>query len=83
TVTLDAGPSSDPDGDSLSFKWWVYKEAGTYPGNLSITNNGSRLATLKVPVVNSSYRISIVLEVKDSGSPSSTRYQRVILEVRP
>jgi hypothetical protein len=83
TVTLDAGPSSDPDGDSLSFKWWVYKEAGTYPGNLSITNNGSRLATLKVPVVNSSYRISIVLEVKDNGSPSSTRYQRVVLTLNP
>ncbi|HLB72734.1 MAG TPA: nucleoside hydrolase-like domain-containing protein, partial [Sedimentisphaerales bacterium] len=28
-VKLSAEGSSDPDGDKLSYKWWVYKEAGT------------------------------------------------------
>ena len=30
-VSLSAAGTSDPDGDSLTFSWWQYAEAGTYP----------------------------------------------------
>ena len=29
-VTLSANGSSDPDNDKLSYKWWIYQEAGSY-----------------------------------------------------
>jgi hypothetical protein len=82
-VVLDATPSFDPDGDALSYKWWVYREASTYKASVSIASNASRVASLKAPTVTSNQTIYVILEVKDNGSPSSTRYQRVTLTVTP
>lgn len=32
SVSLNASKSWDPDGDELSFKWWILPEAGSYGG---------------------------------------------------
>ena len=37
-VSLDAGLSRDPDGDTLAYEWFVYREAGTYEGDAALTN---------------------------------------------
>ena len=34
TLFLDASGTSDPDNDEVSFHWWLYEEAGTYPGSV-------------------------------------------------
>jgi len=80
-VSLDASGSSDPDGDGLSFKWWVYMEAGTYESTVSITDNTSIQASLQIPSDAAGKTIHVILEVKDDGSPPLTSYRRVIIEV--
>jgi hypothetical protein len=92
-ISLSAQGSEDPDGDALSFHWFCYKEAGTYP--LSSSRSGQPLAIedfdqpeawFTVPgqrVLNQSGTIHIILAVTDHGSPRLTRYQRVIVTVTP
>ena len=36
------GFAKDPDGDDVTSTWWQYPEAGTYPGTVDVTTNGSR-----------------------------------------
>ena len=33
-LSFDAEVSTDPDGDSLTYSWWIYEEAGSYPGRI-------------------------------------------------
>jgi hypothetical protein len=40
-VTLDASPTWDPDGDELEFNWWVYNEAGSWDGEVTISGHNT------------------------------------------
>lgn len=76
------GKAKDPDGDALSAKWWQYREADTYAGEVSVADSSSLKTWLTVPQdapVGST--IHLILEVADAGSPSLTSYQRVIVTV--
>lgn len=82
-VKLDGNKTTDPDGNKLSFKWWQYKEAGTYDGLVEL--NGSDKATLsfKAPHVSKPETIHIIFQVTDNGIPQLTSYKRVIINVKP
>jgi hypothetical protein len=82
-LELDASGSSDPDGDGLSYRWWVYPEAGSFRGEVSIESPGAARAVLVAPQVASPETIHVILEVTDDGTPRLTRYRRVVVEVRP
>ncbi|HJV69232.1 DUF1593 domain-containing protein [Ideonella sp.] len=82
-ITLDASPSTDPDGDSLSFLWFAYPEPGTLEAPLSLgTENLARLR-FQVPEVAAPATAHVVVQVTDKGTPALTRYQRVILHIEP
>ncbi len=83
-ITLNAKGTSDPDGDPLTYSWWRYEDADTFAGEVSIEKANRRKATLTIPKdVEKSGTIHIVCEVSDGGTPQLTRYQRVIIDVRP
>jgi hypothetical protein len=82
---LNADGTTDPDGDSMSYWWFQYPEAGTYKSNVSFSPYSPNLYDLPVtaPVVNSPKTIHFILKVTDKGTPALTRYKRVIVTVTP
>jgi Cellulose-binding Sde182, nucleoside hydrolase-like domain/Cellulose-binding protein Sde0182, C-terminal domain len=79
---LSATGSTDPDANKLSYRWFVYREAGTYDGNVKLDGTDKKDATVNVPANAKEKTIHVVLEVTDDGSPALTRYRRAILKVR-
>jgi hypothetical protein len=82
---LNADGSTDPDGDSMSYWWFQYREAGTYPGVVSFRPYAANLYNLPVtaPQVTTPQTIHFVLQLTDKGTPALTRYKRVIVTVLP
>jgi hypothetical protein len=82
-VELDASKSADLDGDEITFKWWRYKDAGSYDGSLEINNDGMSKAGFVAPEVTKPETIHVILTVKDNGAPILRSYQRMIITVLP
>lgn len=80
-VKLDAGKSSDPDGDALTFEWIYYQEPGSYKGTIAFASAESKLL-LPIPSDACGKNIHIVLRVSDNGKPTLTSYRRVIINVK-
>ena len=84
TITLSAEGTSDPDGDQLTYRWWRYDKADSYNGTIDIENSSSVETSIQIPAeAGQDDTIHIICEVTDSGTPALTRYQRVIITVRP
>jgi len=81
-VDLNASGSMDPDGDSISYRWFFYKEASDYPGAFSIDELSSSIQKFKMPKDIGNKSIHIVVEVVDKGSPELVSYRRVILSAK-
>ena len=83
---LDADGSYDPDGDALSYLWYQYPEAGSYDGLVSFgfyAENLYNMHTIRAPQVESPQTVHFVLRVTDKGTPSLSRYRRVIVTIVP
>mgnify|MGYP002525154431 CR=1 FL=1 len=79
-IEWDASGSTDPDGDTLSFRWWHYAEAGSYAGHVEGVSTPK--FSFRVPEdARVGDTIHLICEVRDSGTPALTRYCRVIVTV--
>lgn len=84
SVELSAAGSSDPDGDALSYRWWQYRDAGSYPGAVEVRDASRQVASFTAPDdAIKGQTIHVICEATDSGTPPLTRYQRVIVTVVP
>jgi len=80
STVLDASKTVDPDGDKLTFKWWVYGEAGTYTPSPTIANASANKVTINVPADAAGKTFHVICEVSDGGTPSLTSYRRIIFQ---
>ena len=82
TVKLNAKGTKDPDGDKLTYKWWQYREAGSYSGKITLNKIDEIKTSFAVPEdAEEGETIHIICEVTDDGIPALTRYRRVVVTV--
>ncbi len=79
SITLDASGTSDPDGDKLTYSWWVMSVAGTYKKDVTLSGEHAEQVTVQVPSNSAGKSYHVILEVTDDGSPGLTSYRRVII----
>ena len=80
-VTLNASGTTDPDGDDLRFKWSIYPIDPDLVKGVVIHDGETATPRVQVGVILAGKTIPILLTVGDSGTPSLTRYGRVLLRV--
>jgi hypothetical protein len=80
-VKLAIAGSADPDGDRLSFHWFVYPEAGTYGKDVPLSDATAETTSLTLPADAAGKTIHVVLEVTDGGGPALTRYRMAVISV--
>jgi hypothetical protein len=78
-LKLDAGGSTDPDGQRLNYEWFHYPEPGSYRGTVEIDGTGSSVAIVHIPPAARGTHIHVVVAVTDNGGPPLTRYRRAII----
>ncbi|MGK6353546.1 nucleoside hydrolase-like domain-containing protein [Parapedobacter sp. DT-150] len=83
SIQLNATGSSDPDGDVISYKWYLYDAPSSYNGAVSIQNSTSAWAQLEIPKDSGGKTFHIILEVQDNGTPNLVSYRRFIVHVKP
>jgi hypothetical protein len=83
SVVLSAVGSGDPDGDALTYSWFVYSEPSSYTGSVNIQNNYSPTATVSIPSDTTNKTIHVVLELHDNGSPHLYAYRRAVITMSP
>ena len=71
--------TSDPDGDELETKFWIYQEAGSYAGQAKLSQEGNQVRVELDP--SSQGQLHVIAEVKDKVKHPMTRYVRFVVEV--
>jgi hypothetical protein len=87
-VKLTAAGSKDPDGHTVAYNWFVYREAGRLRADIKLSAKSEETTSLEVPTSQGRGRggrgggggsIHVVLTVQDNGTPSLFAYRRAII----
>jgi hypothetical protein len=83
-LTFNASKSFDPDkNQKLTFSWWIYPEAGNYPGNISLENPDQDKLVFKVPENAKNKQIHLILDVSDNSSIAPLHdFRRIVISVK-
>ena len=79
TVRLDASGSSDPDQNTINFRWWQQPEIGT--AKLTLDDAEKPVIAVRIPADAAGQALHIVCEVTDQGPFQLKAYQRIIITV--
>lgn len=83
TITFNAAASTDPDGDALSYYWSIYKEAGSYPSVIELSNPQQNEINVKIPKDAGGKQIHLILEIKDNNKIVPLYdYRRIVIDVK-
>ena len=77
TVTFSAAGSTDPDGNALEPVWFVYREAGSFKGPVTLTTS------FVAPAVSAPQTIHVILQLKDDGQPALSSFRRAVVTIQP
>jgi hypothetical protein len=82
--SLDAGGTTDPDGDHVSYLWFQYPEAGTSGETFPFVSAENLWQVfILAPAVEKKETAHFILKVTDKGNPPLSRYKRIIVTVQP
>lgn len=82
TLRFDAAGTTDPDGNSLSFRWFLYEELSGGSTCLPVkTSSGGKKCSVKIPGSVPGDTIHLILEVTDTGTPALTSYKRIVIHI--
>ncbi|MEM0964925.1 MAG: hypothetical protein AAGJ81_02075 [Verrucomicrobiota bacterium] len=74
-------PIDHPAVDNLEFLWWQYREAGDFPGIISIEGVSEQVATVSLPLEAGGTQIHLILEVRDLNPIASLYdYRRIVFD---
>ncbi len=80
-IKLSAAGTTDPDGQTLTYRWYHYPEAGTFRGALTVQGADTPEAQIDIPPTARPGTAHVILEVKDNGVPALWSYRRVIIDI--
>lgn len=83
SLVLHSGGTRDPDGNATTSEWFIYPEAGTFRGDVSLKKISPLEMVLAGPPVERDETIHVIHAVQDDGKPPLTSYRRMVVTVKP